>query len=178
MKELETLFENKHWDIEQPDTGHRNRFSVRLQEQQNVPKKTSTINYWKYLAIAASIVLLITVYIPTSVDKSSKNLAEVSTEMADVENYYNSSIQHSVKLLGKQNNTEHKIIITEAINEVQRLEKDYQKLSTDLFENTDSPKIIQVMILNLQQRLDVLQRAKEQIEYINQQTKNSYESKI
>lgn len=68
-------------------------------------------------------------------------------------------------------------IITDAIEQIQLLENDYQKLKTDLTESGNDQRVINAMISNFQSRIEILNTVLEQIETIKELKFNTNEPK-
>ena len=90
---LNTIFENlrSDFDTEEPNAGHDNRFLTKLNNQNreviNLLQPKSS--FWKpFLSIAASIVLIVTVFIGINKSNEPNDLASISTEMAETQNLY------------------------------------------------------------------------------------------
>ena len=89
FKELENEF-----DVEVPEIGHFDRFQARLQGEVK-PRR----NYWKPLAIAASLLFLISFSWPYF--NTTSDLKDVSPQMGETQAYFTSVIDHELKELGK-----------------------------------------------------------------------------
>ncbi|PTM05044.1 MAG: hypothetical protein DA407_12600, partial [Bacteroidetes bacterium] len=85
---LNTIFKNlrSDFDTEEPNGGHENRFLTKLNNQN---RKVITLtqpksNFWKpFLSIAASIVLIVSIFIGINENNEPHDLASISPEMAE-----------------------------------------------------------------------------------------------
>ncbi len=163
FKELKGQF-----DLEEPSIGHFNRFEAKLarhSKQDNVVKWNPST--WKWLAVAASIVLLVGVWFGTPKNTPGMQLAEVSPEMEETQSFFVSTIEKELQDINLQRDDSNKEIIDNALIHLNKLEKEYDQLTLEL-ENSDQDKrIIYAMINNFQQRIEVLQTLLQQLDEIN-----------
>ena len=92
---LNTLFKNleNNFDIESPSLGHQQRFLNKLNNQQGSIVFAAKRNIWRpVVSIAASIALLISLFIGFQNDGNSKDLASVSPEMATTQDFFTNAI--------------------------------------------------------------------------------------
>ena len=83
IKELHGQF-----DFEEPTIGHFNRFEAKLARHTEQPKTVKwNPTTWKWLAVAASIALVFTLYFGGSSDQVGMQLSEVSPEMEETESF-------------------------------------------------------------------------------------------
>ena len=85
---LNNLFENlkEDFDIKEPKLGHQQRFLDKLNNKKetiiDVPKPVRKL--WRpLLGVAASIVLLISIFVGIQQNSNSKELVSISPEMAN-----------------------------------------------------------------------------------------------
>ncbi len=147
------ILESK-FDIEEPTIGHFNRFQNKLKSKNNSKKKTS---FYKYIAIAASLLLLVTIGFSKIQSSNGIELADVSPKMEETQDYFTSVIHLELEKIELLKNTDNKKIIEDAFLQLQFLEDDYNKQTLELQDNNDNKKIIFAMINNFQQRITVLQ---------------------
>ncbi|MEF3079710.1 hypothetical protein [Winogradskyella poriferorum] len=105
------------------------------------------------------------------------DLASVSPEMSETQDFFTATINAELKKLNNERSPLTEQVITDALNRVELLEKDYQQLKTDLTESNKDQRIIYAMISNFQNRIDVLNTVLEQIEIIKELKTNSDEPK-
>lgn len=176
---IEKLFDNlKHeFDIEVPTENHKNRFMKKLNNQDTYVDNESKRNIWKpFLGIAASIAILITVFVGSIQKDSVHDLASISPEMAETQNFFDTTIASELIKLEKESNPETKLLITDAMIQIQRLENEYISLKEDLSESGNDKRVIYAMISNFQNRIDILQNALKQIENVKQLKNNQNEN--
>ncbi|MGB1308359.1 MAG: hypothetical protein ACPG6B_05580, partial [Oceanihabitans sp.] len=101
------------------------------------------------------------------------DLASISPEMAETQNFFTTTIASELTKLEKETNPEAKILIQDAMLQIIRLEKQYTNLKEDLLESGDDKRVIYAIISNFQNRIDILQNTLKQIENIKQ-LKNNY----
>ncbi|WP_062055319.1 hypothetical protein [Aquimarina longa] len=172
--EIEKVFEHMKGklDIHEPSNDHKVKFLEKLQQQNKVvtvqqPKK---INWYKSLAIAASIALLlgITVMTYTFNPKQETELANVSLQMQETQSFFTSAIQAQLEEIDKASSTETRELVLDAMNQLKKLESDYETLKKDLFHSGNDKRVISAMIKNFQKRATLLEEVLEKMNTINE----------
>ena len=166
LKELEGQF-----DVEMPNIGHFDRFEARLE---GIEKKK--FNLWKPLAIAASLLLLISFAWPYLNSENAIDLKDVSPQMEETQSYFVSVIDQELKEIGNLETPKNKKIIDDALIQIKKLESDYKKLTIQLKESNEDKRIIYAMIDNYQKRIEILKSVLTQINAIKQSKYNSNEN--
>ncbi|MEC3908609.1 hypothetical protein VOI54_16380 [Tamlana sp. 2201CG12-4] len=174
---IDDIFRNLEdkFDVETPDNGHELRFLEKLNAQNNPPQKiiNSKTKFWKpFLGIAASITLLISVFIVGQQEEDALDLASVSPKMAQTQDFFTTTINDELKKLQKESAPEVQALIQDALKRIKYLEDNYQNLKIDLRESGEDNRVIYAMISNFQNRIDILQNTLEQINIVKQ-LKNS-----
>ncbi|WP_230401642.1 hypothetical protein [Hanstruepera ponticola] len=173
---LENIFKklNDNFDIEEPAADHKQRFASKLNNQNYVIRINDKPSFnWKPLVgIAASIVLIIVLVLGNSHEVNAKGLASVSPEMAKTQDFFTSTISVELKKLENAKNPQTKLLIQDALNQLKRLEIEYESLINDLSQSGNDQRVIYAMISNFQNRIEVLQNTIKQIEIV-EQLKNS-----
>jgi len=167
FKELQEQF-----DVEIPSEGHFERFQSRLNKVHK-----PTFNYWKPLAIAASLLLLISFAWPFLNNNNALDLEDVSPKMEETQSYFVSVINQELKKVGKLETNKNKKVIDDALSQIKKLENDYKKLTIALKESNRDKRIIYAMINNYQKRIEILKSLLKQINSIKQSKYNSNENK-
>lgn len=171
--ELEQLFIQlkDKFDIEEPETGHQQRFIEKLNKQNGVVSLTKKNNWWKPLSVAASIVLLVGLGLsqinhPTSIDEQ---IVEIAPEVSDTEFYFASLIEEQVELLKNEKTVETSQLVDDTLSQLDELDADYRKLERDLVQGGDKELLLNAMIINFQTRIDLLKEVLANIEDIKNQ---------
>ena len=94
-------------------------------------------------------------------------LASVSSEMADTQNFYASVIKKELYQLEQEKTPETEALIQDALKQLEILETDYSKLKNDLVKSGQDKRVIYAMITNFQQRIDLLNKVLEKVNTIN-----------
>ncbi len=182
---LNTLFKNLNEDFnsEEPNLGHQNRFLEKLNSHNNeneivIKSSKSVRTLWRPLiGVAASVVLLITVFIGIQRDSSTSGLAAISPEMATTQDFFTNTITSELEKLNSEESPEFQDLIVDALFQIKILEENYKELIIDLNESGDDKRVIYAMISNFQNRIDLLQNVVEQIDNLkqlkNEQNENS-----
>lgn len=170
--QLEELFHSMDLDIAEPSRNHRRRFEEKLeQNSQRKLSRSGVISLWlPGLAIAASFLIVFLLfqggYNEFFIQKGE--LASVSPEMKDTQNFYASVIQKELESLEEEKSPETENIIRDALKQMSILENDYEKLQTDLVKSGHDRRVIHAMISNFQQRIDLLNQVLEKVNTINE----------
>ncbi|MFD1294346.1 hypothetical protein ACFQ5N_10910 [Lutibacter holmesii] len=172
FKSLEHQF-----DVEEPEIGHFNRFEEKL----NTPAINTRKKLFKMIAsisVAASILLLVGIWLGSNYNNKGMELAGISTEMQETQVYFINTIHKELETIEKERSTETNEIINDGLFQLSKLEKQYTVLTLELKESTEDKRIIYAMISNFQQRIEVLQSILLQIERIKQLKSNKNEAYV
>ncbi len=163
FNELEGQF-----DIHEPKNGHDTRFLNRLNAQQSKARRNLK-NTWKsVMAIAASLVICIAVFTSLNSDPELMDLASVSPELSETQDFFSVTIESELKKLDQERSPETEKIIDDALKQIKILEESYEALKIDLTNSSSDNRVIYAMISNFQSRIDVLNNVLEQIENYKQ----------
>ena len=162
---IEQYFEkNKgNFDLSEPDAGHFERFRSKLQEQDRDSGGRSSISYY-LMAIAASVLLVFGYWLGNYNSAKGLELADVSPQMEETQNFYVSSIRTEMEQINTKRTETNARIIDDAFRQLEILEANYQKLTLELRESGADKRVIHAMITNFQNRLYVLQNLMDQLE--------------
>jgi len=178
---LNTLFKNleKDFDIEIPGLGHQQRFLDKLNNQPEtavlITKPQRSI-LRPLVSVAASIALLISLFVVIQPNSNSKDLASISPEMANTQDFFTNAITTELEKLNVEETPEFQDLIVDALFQIKMLEENYNQLRMDLNESGNDKRVIYAMITNFQNRIDVLQVVLQHIEDIKQLKNNTYEN--
>ncbi len=161
-------------DLAEPNIGHFNRFEAKLKG--NISKKKKP-NYYKFIAIAASFVLLVSIgFNVFQANNRGIELADISPKMKETQIYFAKVIQEELTKIEKQKNTTNTKIIEDAMSQLNTLKTEYQNLTIELKKNKNKQVLIFAMITNYQKRIEVLQNLLQDLSTIENIKKNNYES--
>ena len=168
---LDQLFQSLkgEFDTEIPNMGHQQRFLSKLEKGDTkvIHKPSKTFQLWKpLLAVAATIVLCLSLIGILTQQPQSEGLASVSPEMSKTQDFFTSTIENELKNLNKERTPETKIVIDDALKQLKILEGNYETLKKDLTASGDDKRVIYAMISNFQNRIDVLQNVMERIDEV------------
>ncbi|RMB64032.1 hypothetical protein EAX61_01235 [Dokdonia sinensis] len=174
---IEQLFDGLQGqlDVAQPSEDHKANFFAKLQAtavtQAPEPVKTTSLNWWKPLAIAASVLLLAGIFWTQTAGISNEgNLADVSPEMEQTQDFFTQTIEKELSEIRKKSTPQTREIVESAIANLAVLENNYKKLQKDLIESGEDKRVIYAMITNFQNRIDLLQQVLEQMNAVNELT--------
>lgn len=170
LDELFNKFGNQ-WDIQDLNPDHQMDFLQKLNQREKAPKK----KYWFATAIAASIVLMISVSLFYKNEKP-KEFKFASKETKRTDSIFNILIDNELIKLKEKSSPENEQIINDALNQMKTFDADYQKIINELQKNGENKQIIYAMISNLQTRISFLQTVLQRIED-NEKLKNTSNEK-
>ena len=177
---IDKLFENLNndFDIEVPNLGHQQRFLDKLNRKNDLASPgTPKRSLWKpVLSVAASLVLMFALFFGTQQEASAKDLASISPEMAETQNFFTATISDELAKLNNETSPETKILVDDALKQMEILESEYELLKTDLTDSGDDKRVIYAMISNFQNRIDLLQNVLQNIEEIKQLKQSTNEN--
>jgi len=160
FKELKGQF-----DLEHPRMGHFDRFEARLNNVDSGTKKRS-FKLYSAISIAASIILFFGIWIGSSFSNNGMELAAISNEMSETQQYFITTIEREIEAIEGEKSEENKLLISDAMIQLTKLEDQYKLLTLELKESTEDQRIIYAMISNFQQRIELLQNLLEQLKEI------------
>lgn len=150
---------------------HEERFLVKLKQHNSRQKAGFVKRHYKKLLIAASVLLLISLGVKYYGFNKTKKQEIVDIQQS--EQYFSKIIKAEISGLKTIETSETKKVFNDAKRQIDQLEKDYLKLVKDYRVNHDK-YILNAMIENFQQRIDILQTVKQEINRIkeNKTSKN------
>ena len=164
---------------------HASKFENLLKSELHPKKKKKTS--FKWLSVAASIVLLVSLAIkfyPTEnikeqpiVKKDAEiTLGNISPEFNTIETYYTNSIKLEISQLDLSDGN--KEIVDNYLLKIAELTKEYKSLTKELNTNGVNDATIDALIGNLQLRLQLLQRLKKQLNELKNLNTNQHETQV
>jgi len=174
---------NGELDVFSPSTDHKFNFLQKLNEQQKTAQITvlqKKKSWYSKLGIAASVTVLIAVglIVFLTTNKPEVGLANVSPEMEKTENFFNNAIRFQIEEINKTASLETSTIVEDGMQQLNKLEEDYQKLEKDLLQSNNNPKVISAMISNFQKRIDLLENILKEMENYSLQKNDKNGTKI
>lgn len=139
------------FDLYEPLEGHQERFERRLKKTQS----QRTITLWKY-SLVAGFALLIGVFSFLYQPKSYE-LADASPKMKTTQDYFEGMIAEEKAIIEKTDFTNHSDLKIKTFQNLERLENDYNQLKKQIKAVGYNSKIVHAMIVNFQQRLEILE---------------------
>lgn len=174
IKELFNNFQGQ-WDTEEPELGHQQRFLKKLKNKKK--KKQKSFLYKLVFPAAAAVIILLGLIVTYNPEPSpQQQAAEVSPHVKETELYFTAIIEKELARVEKENSPETKVLVQDALNRMQVLEKDYDKLMHELVNKGENKKIIHAMIINLQTRISFLEEVLNRIENVKKLKENYNES--
>ena len=186
QQDIRDLFENYKDEESKLSVDHATKFENLLQNELHQQKKpVKKTNFVKWLSMAASFALLITLAIQfypnkqieddTKTDKTI-TLGNISPELNTIESYYVNSINLAISELDL--NDENKDVVDEYLIKIVELTNEYKSLTQELNTKGVNDVTINALISNLQLRLQLLQRLQKQLKKLNTLNKKQNETQI
>lgn len=184
-QDLRDIFKEEKNKVQQPNMlkGHAQRFENLL--EQRLPKEQKTTNNPKFFFLKIAAVLVVAVSIgwflfqsgQNSVESSVVNtqqtpenqaaeesnmyLSDISPEFKQIEDYYLASINAELSQLTVT--PENKELIDSFMNQLEQLDKEYQRLNAEIKENGIDEQTVSALINNLELRLELLYKLKDKL---------------
>ena len=158
---FEHFFSENNFDFQEPHSGHLERFERKL----NQPKKVNRTS-WKWLSLAASVVLVLGFWLGNNHQNNKIDIAKANPSVEEIQNYFIATINDELKTIESNRSLETETIIEEALNDLEDLEESYIILTTKLSLATNRKKIIKAMIKNYEERLKILDNLLLEIDQI------------
>lgn len=178
--DLKDLFEGLDFDIAEPSANHEERFREKLKQRpKKKTKHNGVISLWgPVMAIAASFFMafLLMQGVLSNPFSTEQELANVSPEMKQTQDFYSSVIRTELAALEEQKTPETEAVISDALKQLEILESDYDKLKIDLGKSGQDKRVIYAMISNFQKRIDLLQMVLEKVNTINTLNNTNHEN--
>lgn len=162
---------NGQWDNEAPASGHEDRFLDRLEKKKKSPKG---LIYWVSIPAAAAIVILLSLVFVLN-PKEDIQMAKLSSKTEQTQMYFASIINKELEKVQKQNSPETKALVENAMQQMQQMEADYDKITHDLASKGENKQLLHAMITNLQARISFLEGVLVKIENIKKIKENYHE---
>lgn len=179
--DIKSLFDRLQNDLNsvQPPEGHTMRFIEKLDTANHQTKSKGFARFIKpIIGIAAAFVLGFALVTLIFAPKQEMDLASVSEEMATTQNFFRQTIDTELKKIDLERTPETESIIKDALNEISKLELEYESLKLDMQQSNNDKRVIYAMISNFQSRIELLQNVLEQIEIFKEFKHQSNENNI
>ncbi len=169
------------FDFLEPQEGHQSRFQAKLEDQtQVVYTMRKRVNWWRPLAIAASIALigvlgisLVNLQTGSSVENQ---VAKIAPELPETRLHFANLVENQLNSFEQYRNEDTEKLVQDAMQQMSRLETDYLKLEQELISGGNKEVIMQAMIQNFQSRMDILNAYMTKIKMIDQFKTNNDEN--
>ncbi len=176
---VQNIFEGLEgeFNTSEPGEGHFERFNARLKQPslEKNPKRNSLL---PYIAIAASLLMIVTFGLQHALNETKNGLAGVSPEMNETHAYFSTLIEHELYKVEKQKTAENHAVISDALHHIKVLEKEYLLLEDELKFSGSNPRIIYAMVNNFQKRIEILQILINQMEELKSQKNKNKDEKL
>ena len=165
MDQFEKIIIKQRGDIQNnlPPEGHFDRFELKL----NKTNKKIPVRWIAYASsIAAILVVALLVFVPGPSRSNSFSLSDVSEQYADVEYYYQSSINKQIDRIkrlavesGKTNST-----IQLLLDDMEEYDANYKQLCADLEATPNDERVINALIVYYQSKLEIITKILKELD--------------
>lgn len=171
---LDHLFNHleNQWDIQDLPIMHQNRFI----EKQN--RRDKTTKKWFALSIAASILIILGLFVMLNQNKPQKDFKLASAETQKTDSVFNAIIQNELSQIKQKKSPINEKILTDALFQMNQMEKDYEKIKKELIENGENKQIIFAMLQNFKTRIAFLENVLEQLNNVEKLNTTTHENTI
>jgi anti-sigma-K factor RskA len=177
---IDQLFKNfkGSFDVETTPIGHQHRFLDKLNQQTRQDRKPIYIRR-NILAIAAVLTVVFAISgLFTNSQTDAADLASVSPEMEATQSFFITTINNELKTLKTFNSPASKILVEDALLQLETLEKQYDLLKIALVESGNDKRVIYAMISNFQKRISLLEEVINKIEEVKKLNIQNNETNI
>lgn len=188
IKEMMKGYKNENIELSK---NHEEKFKQLLMSE--IHQQTKKPNTFKWLSIAASIMLLVSLgikFYPADVVETKPKLKDTETNSAykqitlgnispdfnTIETYYKNSI--NLELSQLKVNDDNKDIVDGYLLKITELTKEYKSLTKELNIKGVNDDTIDALIRNLQLRLQLLKRLKKQLKQLKELNTTQNETQI
>ncbi|MEE2800858.1 MAG: hypothetical protein VX550_01605 [Bacteroidota bacterium] len=179
--DMKSWFQQQDFDTTPLPNGHREAFLEKLEElcdeeTKVIPlpidkdgDKDKTFSLSKILKWSAAATLAVLLGIAgLKMTSTDTTVTEVSPEIAQTQTFFSSTIKNELEQLNTLRTAENAVIIEEALAAIEKLELQYEDIKQDYRINKDSKVVIAAMIENFQNRIQVLEIAREKIKQLEE----------
>lgn len=174
MKRFNDIIQNNRdmFDSDEPDSGHRERFRQRLENQQKPKQRLN----WQFLFKAAAMLVLVALtsillynnFHPNNSHASAPvtdgmRLSDVSPEYEEVETYLQSSVEERMQKLQQIECKNADLQKEDVYAEISELDTVYRNLQKELLHNSNDERIINAMINSYQMKVEVLDKVIQRV---------------
>ena len=170
--QFNNFFKNSDFNVEEPRFGHLDRFQDTLNNQDKKKKKATS---FKWMSVAASVILLVGFWLGANHTENILLLADVSPKMEEAETFFVSTITQELREVEKLRNPKTERVIEDALNQLEGLEDKYKELVIELNKSNNDRRVVYAMISNYQNRIEILQNVLKQVDQINNPKENQDE---
>ncbi len=171
---MEKMFENfeNQWDIQELPHNHHERF-LNKQKSRNKTKTT-----WYQLSIAASILLLVGLFLVLNKNKPTNDFKLASAETQRTDSVFSVMVQNELIQIKEKKSPLNEKIVNDALQQMQLMDADYEKIKKELIENGENKQILYAMIHNFKTRIEFLENVLLQINNAEKLNTTTHEKTI
>jgi len=175
---MDDLFEKLQgqWDIHEPHEDHYDRFLAKQS------RRKSKANRWYALSIAASVLLIVGffTFFNDNLNKTPQNadLQFASKQTRETDSIFTAMIRLELDKVKQKKSPINEKIVADALVQMEKLDRDYEKIKQELIKNGESKQIIHAMIRNLKIRIAFLEEVLEHIENNEKLNDTAHENTI
>jgi hypothetical protein len=148
----------QHYDVHEPEDGHQNRFTSRLDKQFHASKRKQSVPLWRIAATVLLLVSLAAVLIYQYSDKSSSAQGQMSDELSMVVDHYNRLTNQRLNDITNcaSSDEEASKIDMMAREQLEKLEQDASLLHAELNKDESNERVYGALVTNYRTRIKLL----------------------
>lgn len=148
------------FDLQHPDFGHEERFMAKLETLNGTAyKKISLLRYYSYAAAVAAVFIIgILGFTFFSDGSSTSELSSVSPQLSQTQDFFTNAITSELNKINDLKTPKTEKVINDAMNQLSKLEAQYESLKLNLKESGQDQRVVYAMITNFQNRIHILEQ--------------------
>ena len=172
----------EEFDLEEPKSGHLDRFEARLGKEEKKSGDSIAIGWRNLLKVAAVVIFVLGSGIWISLDNTTVqandglDLEDISPELSEVQAFYTTQISNATEELAPIQELDKEGYSENLVEQLTLLEGDYAELKLELQDNYADERLINCMIKNYQLRLQIIEQYLNQIKLNHTQNPENHEN--
>jgi len=143
---------------------HEIRFIQKLRNHSTTQRRKATVfKLRRGLAVAASISLIIVCGVLFLRSQLNRETMANHVQLDKARQHFGTLVSYELKELEQYKGSDYQTLVFDVMQSFKKLENDHQQLLKDLERTNGSPRVLQALINNYQQKISLLQDVQEQI---------------
>jgi len=166
--DIRNLFDKKKLIKKELPNSHRNDFINKLQNTAKDKTSKKKFSFYKIASVLILMIVGVSIYFTFYKNENSNSIL---TQVDKIEKEYIVNINKEWNQFIKI--TDDIALVKRYKNKLSQLKSDYTEITINLKENPDNVFVLELLISNLQQRLELIKNIKEHIKELNQNKKSN-----